>query len=199
MSYELVGNLNEVCTCEAICPCLEDQVPDGGGCAFSWVLHFERGTVEGLDVSGLRMGIFGSFEGNPTAAQMRVAMFMDERATEQQQDALLRAFTGKLGGPLAELAELVGEVVAVERARIDLDVFQGTGRYRIGNLATAELQGFATPDGKPTMLTDTPLSPLLGSPIYPGKAVAHEVDAPRLGFRFKGTASMQSHFHYVSH
>ena len=43
MSYELVGDLNEVCACEAICPCLEGQMPDGGGCAFSWVVHFERG------------------------------------------------------------------------------------------------------------------------------------------------------------
>jgi hypothetical protein len=33
-------------------------------------------------------------------------------------DALLKVYTGKLGGPIADIAKLVGEVVAVERVPI---------------------------------------------------------------------------------
>lgn len=197
MSYELVGQLCEVCTCEALCPCWEGQDPDGGTCAFSWAVHFDRGMVEGHDVSGLRMGFLGYLPGNPLEGDIRLAVFIDERASEDQQSALLRAYTGELGGPLADLANLVGEVVAVERAPIEWDVTDGSGQYRIGNLVSAQMEGFASPEGKPTMLTDMLLSPVLGSPGYPGKPVA-SVDAPQHGFRFKGNSSIQTHFHYVA-
>jgi hypothetical protein len=198
MSYELVGHLNEVCTCDAVCPCFQAQDPDGGSCAFSWVLDVERGTVEGHDVSDLRLGFIGTFEGNPLDTEIRMAVFVDERATDAQHNALLRAFTGELGGPLADLARLVGEVVAVERVPIDIDVTEGTGHYRIGDLVSAQMEGFASPDGKPMVVTDMPLSPLLGTPGYPGKPVAHQVNAPQHGFTFKGTSSMQTRFHYVA-
>ena len=40
------------------------------------------------------------------------------RSSDQQHEALLAAFAGDLGGPLADLAGLVDEVVAVERVPI---------------------------------------------------------------------------------
>lgn len=50
-------------------------------------------------------------EGNWTAA-----IFVDENASEEQEKALLKVYTGQAGGPVAELAKLIGEVVSVERA-----------------------------------------------------------------------------------
>ncbi|HEX6236710.1 MAG TPA: DUF1326 domain-containing protein [Acidimicrobiales bacterium] len=198
MSYELAGHMTEICTCEAICPCFAAQDPDGGSCTFNWVFQVDRGTVEHHDVSGLRLGFLGSFDGNPLEAQVRLAIFVDDRATDAQQAALLRAFTGELGGPLKDLAGLVGEVVAVERAPIEVDMHEGTGHFRIGDIASGEAGGFASPDGAPMVMADMPLSPVLGSPGYPGRPVAHRVDAPGHGFRFSGNSSIQTRFHYVA-
>ncbi len=50
----------------------------------------------------------------------KAVVFVDERATADQEGALLRLFTGQLGGAVADLAGLIGEVVAVERAPITL-------------------------------------------------------------------------------
>jgi len=45
----------------------------------------------------------------------------------------LKVFTGKLGGPLEDFAQLIGEVVAVERAPITFTVEDGKGSLRIGS------------------------------------------------------------------
>lgn len=57
---------------------------------------------------------------------------MDDKATPQQQELLLKVWTGKLGGPVADLAKLVGEVVTVQRAPFSFSVDEGQGTLRIG-------------------------------------------------------------------
>lgn len=197
MSYELTGYLTEVCTCDAVCPCFAARDPDGGACAFSWVIDLERGRVGETDVGGLRLGFLGSFEGNPLEAQVRMAVYVDDRASDEQEEALLAAFTGQLGGSLAEVAALIGEVVSVERAPIHSDVVEGTGAFSIGDVAHAEVAALTTPGGTPMRITDMPMSPYFGSPGHPGVPRAHGVDAPEAGYRFRGNSSMQTRIHYV--
>jgi hypothetical protein len=55
-----------------------------------------------------------------TDGNWRLGMYIDERANDEQADKLAGVFSGQLGGPMAGLAPLVGEVLGVERARIDL-------------------------------------------------------------------------------
>lgn len=198
MGYDITGTLTEVCTCDAFCPCFAGRDPDGGSCAFSWLFDLERGTIGDVDVAGTRMGFIGSFTGNPTDGTIRLAVLVDDQASAAQHDALVEAFTGGLGGPLEELAGLVAEVVTVQSARIEGEVVEGTGSYRIGGLVAAEVEGFRTPDGTPTTMRDMPLSPVLGSPAWPGAPTSHRVDAPELGFEFRGNSSIQTRFEYVA-
>jgi hypothetical protein len=80
-------------------------------------------------------------------------------ATSAQQEALLAAFTGKEGGPLADLAGLVGEVVAVDRASIEFDVNEGSGTFRVGGRWEGEVQGQRSGNRNPTKVVDSALSP----------------------------------------
>ena len=62
-------------------------------------------------MSGLALVGVGHIPGNILEGNWREAVLVDDRATEEQTEALLDAFGGKLGGPLADLAQLVGERV----------------------------------------------------------------------------------------
>ena len=53
MAYKLEGSLLEVCDCEILCPCWVGEAPDNGTCQSALAYHFERGTIDGIDVSGL--------------------------------------------------------------------------------------------------------------------------------------------------
>lgn len=196
MGYELEGRMSEVCTCTSYCPCWGGNDPDGGSCAFAWVFHFDRGHVDGVEVAGLNMGALGQLPGNPLDGNVRALIIVDDDATAEQEQALLTAFTGQAGGPLADLAGLIGELVAVERAPIEFDVKEGSGTVRVGGRFESEVEGHRTATGKPTQLVDSVLSPVLGSPAYPGKVNRFHLTAGEHGYDFPVRSAMQTEFHY---
>jgi hypothetical protein len=184
MAYELEGQLLEVCTCNILCPCWVGEDPDGGTCdgVLSW--HVEKGSVNGTDVSGRTFTILTHIPGNILEGNWRIVAYVDDGATDEQQQALLDVWTGKLGGPMADLAQLVGEVLAVEKAPVTFQV-EGkgiAGRFAIGSAIEAELEPFTGATGEPTALYDTIFTTIPGSPAYAGKASRYKVDVAQHGF-----------------
>ena len=116
MAYKLEGSLLEVCNCEVLCPCWIGVDPDNGTCDSALAHHFEKGEIDGVDVSGLTLGFIVHIPGNVLKGNWRAVVHIDQRATKQQEEALLSVYTGKQGGPIADLVQLIGEVVAVERS-----------------------------------------------------------------------------------
>lgn len=169
-TYTIEGRLLEVCTCAAICPCWIGEDPDGGTCEGTVAWYVDSGTVRGVDVSDRALVVVGHIPGNVLAGNWKVIVYVDDRCTEAQQQALLDVFTGALGGPVADLAALIGEVVAVQRAPITFTVEQGAGTLRIGDDVEAVLSPFQGATGRTTTLSETVFSTIPGSPAYPGKA-----------------------------
>ena len=135
-----------------------------------WPIILDRGTIDNVDVSGLTLATNVFVPGTPLAGNWRAQIFIDDRATAEQEAALLSVFTGKQGGPVADLVALVGEVVGVERAPITFDVKEGKGTLRIGNTTEAEMEPYRGPSGKPTTLVDSIFSTIPSSPAYVAKA-----------------------------
>ena len=134
MAYHLEGRLLEVCNCRVLCPCWIGEDPDNGTCDSVLAYHFDAGTIDGVDVAGRTFALVSHIPGNVLAGNFRVAVYLDERASAAQEKALLDVYTGKLGGPVADFAKLVGEVVSVERAAITFDVQGGKGTLKVGEV-----------------------------------------------------------------
>ena len=64
MSYRLEGSILEVCNCRVLCPCWIGEDPDQGTCDSVLAYHFDRGVVEGVDVSGLTLALIAHIPGN---------------------------------------------------------------------------------------------------------------------------------------
>jgi hypothetical protein len=179
MGYQLEGRLLEVCTCEVLCPCWVGEDPDGGTCLGANTYHIDRGAIAGIDVAGLTVTMLNDIPGNILKGDWRTVIYVDERATPEQEQALVNAFTGKLGGPLADVYQLVGEFLGVERAPVTLEVQGGDGRFRFGDAIQAELVPFKGATGQTTALHDTLFTTIPGSPAYVGKAASYRVDVPK--------------------
>ena len=108
--------------------------------------------------------------GNVLKGRWKAVVYVDDESTPEQQEALLKVFTGQLGGAIADLAGLIGEVIAVERAPIGFTVVEGQGTLTIGQDVAAELAPFQGATGKATALHDTVFSTIPGSPAFVGKA-----------------------------
>lgn len=176
MAYQIEGRLLEVCTCNILCPCWVGEDPDGGTCDSVLAWRVDRGTVEGVDVAGRTLALSVHIPGNVLAGHWRAVVYVDDGSTPDQQAALLKVFTGQLGGAIADLAALIGEVVAVERAPIAFTVEGGKGVLTIGSLVAAELAPFQGATGASTTLNDTVFSTIPGAPAYVGKAARFRRD-----------------------
>lgn len=178
--YNLQGTLLEACSCNVLCPCWIGEDPDLGTCDSFNAYHFDKGTINGVDVSGLSIVNVCKIPGNVLAPKSwKVLMLVDDRATDEQLKALLDAYSGKLGGPLADLAQLVGEIVGVERVPINHQCRGGSGTLKISDMLDAEMEPYHGPDGTITTLRDSIFSTIPGSPAYVAKAKKNYVNIPK--------------------
>jgi hypothetical protein len=181
MPYHLEGRLLEVCDCRVLCPCWIGEDPDNGTCDSVLAYHFDKGTIDGLDVTGRTVAIVAHIPGNVLNGNFRIALYLDEGTSDAQQEALVNLYSGKLGGPVAELAKLVGEVISVERTPIRFDVNEGRGTLTVGDVSHAELEPYKGPDGSTTVLSNTIFSTVPGAPVFVGKATRYTSRHPILG------------------
>lgn len=163
MVYQLEGSSQEACTCEASCPCWAGNEPNHScSTVLSW--HIDTGTIEGVDVSGRTVAVVAripcsvSKQGTASAT-----LYVDNEATSQQEEALLNAWTGKLGGPVADLAQLFGEVTETERAPITFNIDGGTGTLTIGQAIKVDTEPLWAAEGRSTTIHENVLSTASGS------------------------------------
>lgn len=147
----------------------------------------------------MTVGVLSDIPGNILAGNHRVVLFIDDRASEEQHSALLQVWTGKLGGPVAEVSQLWGEVAAVEPAAITFEVREGRGTLRIESGIEAELAPYTGPNGEPTTWVNTPFSTIPGSPAYVAKASRYRVQNDRLGINvdLRDHNAIQGHFRFA--
>lgn len=196
-TYTLTGTLLEACSCGVLCPCWIGEDPDGGDCFAFNAYHFDRGRIGDVDVSGLNLVNIVYIPGNVlTPHSWRVVMFIDSRATPEQKDALVAAYSGKYGGPLADLAQLIGEVRGIETAPIRHETLAGKGTLQIPGILEAELAPYRSADGSVTTLRDSLFSTVPGSPAYVSKASKHRVTLPKYGWdwEYEGRNAIQADY-----
>jgi hypothetical protein len=196
MSYHLEGRLLEVCNCRVLCPCWIGEDPDNGTCDTIIAWRVDKGTVDGVDVGGNTIAAVAHVPGNILQGNWSVAVYVDDKASKAQEDALLKVYTGKAGGPVADLAKLIGTVVSVERAPIKFDVVGGKGTLAIGQNYYAELEPYLGATGGQTTLSDTVFSTVPGAPVFVGKAPTYRSKNAALGIDvdIKGHNALQSIF-----
>ncbi len=139
------------------------------------------GKINDVDVSGRTLAFSVHIPGNVLAGNWKVALFVDDKASDEQADALVSAFTGKLGGPLADTASLVGEVAAVERVPITFDVQEGKGTLIVGDVAECVMEPYRGPTGQVTTLNESIFTTIPGAPAWVSKASKYVRNAARFG------------------
>src|SRR5215203_3610368 len=158
MAYQLQGSSLEACTCEEYCPCWSGYENENCGTVLSW--HITNGTIEGVDVTGCDVAVVAAIPCSSAAKQgaASATLYIDEEATPEQEEALLNAWTGRLGGPVADLAQLFGEVIGTERAPITFSDNGGKGRLAIGQDIKADTAPLQEAEGRAHTIHENALS-----------------------------------------
>lgn len=199
-NYEIEGSLLEACSCGAPCPCWIGEDPHGGKCDAFLAYRIDKGSIGGVDVGGVAFAIVSRIPGNILKGNWKIAVYMSDKAKPPQKQAVLDAWTGKLGGPLADLAQLIGEVCGVHDAPVDFRLERGKGTLRVGQCVEAELTPYTDAHGNPTTISDTIFSTIPGSPAIVAKATHHKVNIPEYGMQwtFENRNAIQGLFRFAA-
>ncbi len=190
----------EACSCRTLCRCWIGEDPDGGACDAFNAYHVDAGQIGGIDVTGLTFVQVVQIPGNVlTPKSWRGVIYVDAKATPEQRKALLDAFQGRLGGPLADLSGLIGEEVAIHDAPIVYDLVGGAGTISVGDkLRGAVMAPYKSAYGTATTLRDSVFSTIAGAPAYVSKASERWVDLPEHGtvWNFHDRNAIQGDYHF---
>jgi hypothetical protein len=197
-AYALDGSLVAACSGQAPCPCWLGDDPDGGTCHAIYAYHIEYGRIAHVEVSGLTYVQVVQIPGHALAGHWRQVISIDDAATPAQRQALLDAWCGRLGGPLAVLAGLTDEPLGIQVVPISFAVERGTGILRAGTILDVELSPYVGAGGRATTLHDAVFSTIPGAPLYLARAVRHHVHMPDHGMTWEssGRHALQGDFHF---
>ena len=108
--------------------------------------------MEGTDIAGRRVVLIADTPKVMTEGNWRLGVYVDDEASDEQFDKLVKVFGGQLGGPMGALAPLVGEVVGVERATIEVSDDGLVHSVRVGDTIDFEIEDivpFGVETGEP--------------------------------------------------
>jgi hypothetical protein len=196
MPYQVEGRLLEVCTCNVVCPCWLGEDPDNGLCEALLVWSVDKGTVNGADVSGLVLGMLAHIPGNILKGNWKAHVYVDDKASEAQMEALLSVWMGKLGGPIADWAKLVGEFLSVEQAPITFDVKDADATLKMGPSIEANVAPVVGAGGLAVRVHDSVFTTIPGAPAYVGKASQLRVSAPGFQIDIEGHSAVSTTFRF---
>jgi hypothetical protein len=86
-----------------------------------------------------------------------VALYLDEKASEEQKNALTKIFTGQVGGHPAILVSFVGEVMGIDSVPIKYELDGKRRRLRVGDVAETEIEAIHDQGGAEVTIINPPL------------------------------------------
>jgi len=92
--------------------------PTEGACEVPLAFHIERGSYGDVPLDGLNVVVALRTPGIMAQGNASVALYLDERADQRQQEALGAIFSGAAGGPMGALAPLISDVLGVKAVPI---------------------------------------------------------------------------------
>jgi hypothetical protein len=192
------GSYYEVCNCEAICPCRRSSGEKGGRpsydkCDFALSWWIKQGHAGAVDLAGLKAVLVGRWDVEP-GDPWHVTLYVDDRATAPQKEALTALFLGRAGGlPGRGFGAQIVEVHAVKSAAIELDHTPAQERI--------EVPPYLTVRTREAVAHDFTVSCGIPGHDHPGREIRAEIfryQAPPYDWELRGRCGFFTDFAYSS-
>jgi hypothetical protein len=178
-SWNIKGQYMETCNCTLLCPCIWSNLaarPTEGVCEAAVALRIDQGEKDGVKLDGLSFVVMLHSPGPMGQGNLTVGLIVDDKANDQQVDAIRGIATGEAGGPMAALAPLVGKVAGIEKRPIRFTQDGLNFTLTAGELVDQACDG-------------------LESLVAPGQAIAIDNVAHPVNTRLSLAKAVRSKFH----
>lgn len=159
MAYWIEGDYVDACSCTVSCPCifLNPAIEDFCDDFFAW--HIAHGELEGVPLAGLNVAMACHSPKQMQDGNWKVVLYLDDRANDEQREALQAIFSGDAGGHFASLAPLVGEVAGVISASITFEKTERGRRVEVADALEMKVEEVRAESGEEAIsITDAPFT-----------------------------------------
>lgn len=199
-SWRIRGDVMEACSCATTCPCNFGSDPTPLPCEVVLGWRIEDGHSANVRLDGLNVVLYARILGNVFHGNWTVGVYLDQRASQQQSEALENIFSGNAGGWPAVLSPLIGNLLPPKQVPIQFQTVGGEYRITVPGLLEVGTEQVPNPlPGQP------PLDPTvsdLAVPFYTGpvrvrRSQTLRLSDPGMSFEHPGRSSLIGHFDYA--
>ncbi len=157
--WTMKGELILNCNCTVFCPCvvsLGQHPPTEGHCQTWGGIRIDEGGYGDVDLSGLNIGLMIEIPERMARGNWKVALFIDDRASDEAYEAIVTIMSGKARGTTGLFGILVSELLGHERQPITYENEGKTRRIVVGKKIQGEVVPVAGADAeKDLVITNT--------------------------------------------
>ena len=194
--WKVDGSYFEACSCAVACPCVFTSPPTEGDCIALLAWHIDSGAYANVALDDLNVVLAAYAPGHMLEGKWQVALYLDERASAAQQDALGKIFSGQAGGHLANVMPLIGTVLGVKSVPIEYKAEGRERSMRIPTVATMEVEALAGQDGAEVTISNHPFTAVPGYPAVVAKSKAAKYQDYGLSLEVSERNGFYSRFTY---
>ena len=198
-SWRMRGDVMEACSCATTCPCNFGSDPTPLPCEVVIGWRIQDGNYGNTRLDGLSVVLYGRIPGNVFQGNWTVGVYLDQRASQPQAQALGDIFAGNAGGWPAMLSSLIGNLLPPKQVPIQFQTVDGEHNITIPGLLEVGSERVPNPlPGQPPL--DSKVSDL-AVPFYTGSVSVRRsrtlrLSDPGMSFQHAGCSSLIGQFDY---
>jgi hypothetical protein len=196
--WRVNGTYFEACNCAAACPCVFLSAPTEGKCTVLLAWHIDKGNFGAVQLGGLNIVLLATVPGHMMQTKWKVALYLDDKASGDQQKALGAIFSGQAGGHLAALGPLIGDVMGVKPVSIEFSASGKQRSLRIPQIAEAEIEALEGQGGALVTIENHPFTAVPGHPAVVSTSKKLKINDYGISIDISGKNGFYSAFAYQS-
>jgi hypothetical protein len=160
--------------------------------------HIDEGNFGSTRLDGLSVVLAAHAPGYMLQVKWNAAVYLDEKASTAQQQALTQIFGGQAGGVPAVLCSFVGKVLGVKTAPIE---YRNQGKQRsmaIPGVAAAEIEALLGQGDAEVTIQNQPIAVSPGFPTVVAKSKKLSYRDYGYEWEISGKNGFYSAFHYYA-
>lgn len=120
-AYRVKAESIEACSCRHGCNCQFEGIPNEGMCEFVIGYDIRDGRVGDVSLNGVRAVVVAKYPKAIHEGDGHVVLYVDDKASDQQVDALVAVLSGQLGGmPWEAIAGTISKLEGPLRSSMEI-------------------------------------------------------------------------------
>jgi hypothetical protein len=165
--WKVKGTLLIACNCDYGCPCNYNALPSKGDCEGQWLWHVDEGSFGDVKLDGMTWTVTADWPRAIHEGGGKAICLYDERADEEQREAIEALVRGGHGGPWGVFINTY-ELVDIRPLSLDLHVDGLSSHAKFGDVMELEF--------------DAIRNPVTGDEVHPGAVLPEGLVCKEMSF-----------------